>query len=273
MPENDLLKAAIQKLSSTSPVLESTAITHVDRMKVALCGDSGTGKSNVIARSARKPLLHYDFDDRRESIAGLQDVIIKTIVDKNDENPTAWNILESDIGTLEYLKTQNQLPFKSIAFDSCTFLRKYAEHQFLKDSTSSSRAKFKIGTSTYLIPKDWDAVTGVQKMLEGMLNRAFALDIDVYMTFHTRPEKDQQKSTKTEFVYKDNLTIDPPNLKMLLPKFNDKWRVFIDSDGKHKVQLHADYKFAAQTVLKNVGDVEEANIQQLLGKHNQVSGK
>src|SRR5579859_1713776 len=265
MPENDLLAKAVQQLKGC---IVSTDITHIDRMKVALCGDSGTGKSNIIARTARKPLLHYDFDDRRESIAGHPDVIIKTIVDKNDETPTAWNILESDIGTLEYMKSKNELPFKSLALDSCTFLRKYAEHQFLKDSTSSSRAKFKIGVTTYLIPKDWDAVSGVQKMLEGILNRAFALDIDVYMTFHTRPEKDQQKSTKTEFVYKDNLTIDPPNLKMLLPKFNDKWRTFVDTDGKFKLQMHANWQFAAQTVLKNVADIEEADIQKMLEKHN-----
>jgi hypothetical protein len=126
----------------------------------------------------------------------------------------------------------------------------------------------RVGLTNYLIPKDWDAVTGVQKMLEGILNRAFALDIDIYMTFHTRPEKDQQKSTKTDTVYKDNLTIDPPNLKMLLPKFNDKWRTYIDANGKYMLQLHANWQFAAQTVLKNVGDTEEANIQKMLEKHN-----
>jgi hypothetical protein len=95
------------------------------------------------------------------------------------------------------------------------------------------------------------------------------LDVDVYMTFHTRPEKDQQKSTKTEFVYKENLTIDPPNLKMLLPKFNDKWRTYIDGN-KYMLQMHANWQFAAQTVLKNVGDTEIADIQAMLNKHNKV---
>ena len=267
MPENKLLEQAIQQLKDCH---KSEDITHVDRLHVALCGDTGTGKSNLIARTARKPLLHYDFDDRRESIAGITDVIIKTLVDKNDETPTAWNTLESDIGTLEYLKGKNELPFKSLALDSCTFLRKYAEHQFMHDCTSSSRNKFKIGTTTYIIPKDWDAVTGVQKMLDGILNRVFALDIDVYMTFHTRQEKDSVKSTKTDTVYKDNLTIDPPNIKVLLPKFNDKWRTFVDNDGKFKVQIHADWKFAAATVLKNVEDVEIADIGKMLEKHNKV---
>jgi hypothetical protein len=92
------------------------------------------------------------------------------------------------------------------------------------------------------------------------------------MTFHTRPEKDQQKSTKTEFVYKDNLTIDPPNLKMLLPKFNDKWRTFVDTDGKFKIQMHANWQFAAATVLENVEDVEIADIGKILEKHNKSLG-
>lgn len=267
MPENKLLEQAIQQLQGCH---KSEDITHIDRLKVAVCGDTGTGKSCLIARTARKPLLHYDFDDRRESIAGIDDVVIKTLVDKNDETPTAWNTLESDIGTLEYLRDKNELPFKSIALDSCTFLRKYAEHQFMKDCTTSSRNKFKIGVTTYIIPKDWDAVTGVQKMLDGILNRVFALNVDTYMTFHTRNEKDNVKSTKLDTVYKDNLTVDPPNIKVLLPKFNDKWRTFVDTDGIFKVQIHADWKFAAASVLKNVEDVEEADIGKMLEKHNKI---
>lgn len=265
MSETLLLEQAIQALQGCRIASE---MTNIDRLKVALAGDTGTGKSCLIARTCRKPLLLYDFDDRAESVAGNKDTIIKTLTDIRDDEPRAWAALESDFGTLEYLKGKNELPFKSLAFDSCTFLRKYAEHQFMKDSTGSSRNKLKIGLTNYIIPKDWDAVTGVQKMIEGILNRAFALEIDVYMTFHTRQEKDAVKSTKTEAVYKENLTIDPPNLKMLLPKFNDKWRTFVDVDGKFKVQLHADWKFAAASVLKNVGDTEEADIQKFLEKHN-----
>lgn len=260
--ENKLLEV----MQTLGGCIESASITNVDRLKVAICGEPKTGKSSVIARTCRKPLMHYDFDDRKESIAGLADIVIKTLVDKNDTTPIAWSALENDLGTLEYLKQKNELPFKSIAIDSVTFLRKYAEHQFLKDNNSASRAKFTIGTTQYLIPKDWDAVTGVQKMLETMFNRLFALDVDVYATFHTRPEKDQQKSTKTDFVYKEKLTVDPPNIKMLLPKFNDQWRTYV-SDGKYMVQLKPDYLFDAATVLKNLDGTEEANIEKMLAKH------
>lgn len=263
MPENDLLQSALQSLQGC---VTASSMTNVDRLKVAICGDPKTGKSYVIAKTARKPVLHYDFDDRAESIAGLPDVIIKTLYDKNDTTPTAWAQFESDLGTLEYLKEKNQLPFKSIAIDSITFLRKYAEHQMLKDTTTS-RSKYKVGMTEYLVPKDWDAVTAVQHMLETMFNRVFSLGIDVYATFHTRLEKDQNKSTQTQIVYKDSLTIDPPNLKMLLPKFNDQWRTFIDG-SKYMLQMKPDWQFNASTVLKNIAENEEADIQKLLEKHN-----
>ena len=264
MPEESLLQKLTTQLGGC---VVATDITQVDRLKVAICGEPKTGKSNVIARTARKPVLIYDFDDRKESIAGQADVIIKTLVDKEDTKPEAWGKLESDIADLTYFKSQQPLPFKSIALDSMTFLRKYAEHQFMKDSNTTARFKVKVGVTDYIIPKDWDAVSGVQKMLEGILSKLFALDVDVYATFHTRPEKDQRKSSGTNVVYTEKLTVDPPNLKMLLPKFNDMWKTYIDS-GKYMLQLKPDWQFDAATVLKNVNETEEADIQKLLEKHN-----
>lgn len=255
----------LAKIGNTTQAMD---ITQVDRLKVAICGNPKTGKSRVIAATARKPVFVYDFDDRKESIAGSDGVTIKTLIDIKDDEPIVWPILEADMEVFKYFKAQGKLPFKSMAFDSMTFMRKCAEHQFMKDSTGSSRFKVKVGQTNYIIPKDWDAVTGVQKLLESLLSRAFALDVDVYATFHLRPEKDQQKSTKTEFVYKDNLIVDPPNLKMLLPKFNDTWRTFVNGNGEYKLQLKPDFLFEAATVLKNVEKEEDSNITELLRKHN-----
>lgn len=260
------LLTAFEYFEGDKPI-ETVDITNLDRIHAAVCGEPKTGKSSIIARTARKPLLVLDGDDRRESIAGLEDVYVKTLIDTEHTNPIAWNELEKIIANLTYAKTQNKLDIKSISIDSMTYWRKYAEHQFLNDSTGSSRAIFKVGQLKYLIPKDWDVVSGVQAMLETLFIRLFALDIDVYATFHTRPEKDQAKSTKTDFVYKDNLTVEPPNLKMILPKFNDVWRTFVE-DGEYKVQLKPDYVFNASTVLKNVENVEKADIQELIKKHN-----
>lgn len=256
------LLEALELLKATNAV----EVSKADRLKAAVCGIPKSGKSCLIARTCRKPLLDYDFDDRRESIAGIPDVHIKTLVDKSDDNPTAWGELESDLGTLEYLKGKGALPYRSIALDSITFLRKYAEHQFIKDASTTSKAVFKIGTAKYIIPRGWDSIVGVQKMLEGILTRFFALGVDVYATFHTRQEKDQTRSTPELAIYKDNLTIDPENLKVLLTKFNEVWRCYLDGNN-FKMQMKPDSLFSAATALHINEETVDQNIQAILEEH------
>jgi hypothetical protein len=239
-------------------------ITKVDRIKAAIVGEPKSGKSKLIADTARKPLFHCDFDDRQESIAGAKDTVIKQYLDPDAMTPNGWNALEGDIATFEWLKKEGKLPFKSFALDSMTFLRQLAENQMMKD-TNMFRA-YKVGNLKYPIAQGWDAVVEVQKMLQTLLARLFALDIDIYVTFHIKNEKDKQKSTKEETVYTDKLTVDPQNLAMLLPKFNETWRTFIDTDGSFKVQTKQDWRFNAATAL-HIDGVEAPNISEMIEKH------
>jgi hypothetical protein len=246
-------------------VVDASSITHTDRLKVAVCGEKKSGKSKLIADTARKPLLHYDFDDRRESIAGAKETIIKTLIDPDSTRPQAWGILESDIASLEYAKQQKTLIFKSLALDSGMYLRQIAENQMMKETSNMRKAK--IGLTTYQIAQGWDAVNYVHRMLYQLLRRLFALDIDIYVVFHTRNEKDKVKSTKEDTVYTERLTVDPQNLEVLLPMFNETWRTYIDMDGSFKVQTRQDWRFNASTALR-IDGVEEPNIQAMLDKHN-----
>jgi len=239
-------------------------ITKVDRIKAAIVGEPKSGKSKLIADTARKPLFHCDFDDRQESIAGAKDTVIKQYLDPDAMTPNGWNTLEGDIATFEWMKKEGKLPFKSFALDSMTFLRQLAENQMMKD-TNMFRA-YKVGNLKYPIAQGWDAVVEVQKMLQTLLARLFALDIDVYVTFHIKNEKDKQKSTKEETVYTDKLTVDPQNLAMLLPKFNETWRTFIDTDGSFKVQTKQDWRFNAATAL-HISGIENPNIEEMIEKH------
>lgn len=256
-----LSSIGIQGLTSASNV------TNTDRLKVAICGEKKSGKSKLIADTARKPLLHYDFDDRRESIAGATDTIIKTLIDSDSTTPQAWGILESDLASLEYAKRNGNLPLKSLALDSATYLRQIAENQMMRDTNQMRSSK--IGLTSYRIAQGWDAVNYVHRMLYQLLRRLFALDIDIYVVFHTRNEKDRVKSTKEETIYTDRLTVDPQNLDILLPMFNETWRTYVDVDGNFKLQVRQDWRFNASTALKigeNYG-VEEPNIQALLEKN------
>jgi GTPase SAR1 family protein len=264
-PENNPamnMEEALQYLKGTR---QATSITSVDRLKVAVVGPGKVGKSTLIAKTCRKPLLEYDFDDRAESIAGLPDVTIKTLIDKASAFPSAWSEFESDIGTLEWLKKDGKLPFKSIALDSMSYLRQYAENQMMKDT--NNQRMFKINSTVYHIGAGWDAVTCVQKMLYEAIRRLFALDIDVYCVFHTAPEKDKAKSTKENTVYTERMTVDPNNLQILLPIFNEVWRAYVNADGGFRIQLKPDYYFQAASALK-VDQIEDQDIQKLLDKHN-----
>jgi hypothetical protein len=247
---------------------QASKVTNIDRLKVAICGEKKSGKSKLIADTARKPLLHYDFDDRRESIHGAKDTIIKTLVDSDSTLPQAWGILESDLASLEYAKRSGNLPIKSIALDSATYLRQVAENQMMKDTNLLRQCK--IGLTKYQIAQGWDAINYVHKMLYQLIRRFFALDIDIYVVFHTRNEKDRVKSTKEETVYTDRLTVDPQNLDVLLPMFNETWRTFVDMDGNFKLQVKQDWRFNASTALRigqNSG-IEVPDIQALLDKNS-----
>jgi len=262
--EQDLLTQYLQG------TVQASDINKVDRLKVALCGDEKTGKSNLIARTARKPLLVCDFDDRRESIAGQENVTVKTYVDADAGLPKAWGELESDLGSIEHLKKEGKLSIKSISLDSMTYLRQIASNQMMRDTNNLRKSK--IGIQNYFIAQGWDSINYVQIMLYQLIRRLFALDIDVYCVFHTRNEKDKVRSTKENTVYTDKLTVEPQNLSILLPIFNEKWRTYIDSDGLYKLQTKGDYFFSASTAL-NISNIEEQDINKILTKHNNGNKK
>lgn len=243
----------------------ASSMTNTSRLKVAVCGKQKSGKSVLIAKTARKPLLHYDFDDRAESIAGVDDTVIKTMVDKDPNSPKVWGELNADIQMLKYSKEQ---PFKSICFDSMTFLRQYAENQMMVDT--SLKRSIKVAGIQHQIAQGWDSINAVHKMFQQFLVDTFDLGIDVYCVFHTAQEKDRVKSTKDNVVYTDKLTIEPQNLNILLSKFNEVWRCYIDESGDFKLQIKADYYFGAATTLKGVESVETPDISRLLVKNEQV---
>lgn len=251
--------------------VESTSsITQVDNLKLMTLSEPGSGKTWLTC-SGRQPIYICDFDDRKQSIAGKPGVFVKSYVDRDPALPHAWSDFESDVGTLEYAKSKGELAFKTLSMSSLTYSLKAAQNQLMKDQTQLKR-KLKIGSTEYLIPAGWDAVTGAQKMIEGILNRLFELRIDIIVEAHIRREKDAS-STADRPVYTDKYTIEPQNLKMLLPMFNERWLVK-NEYGKYTVQMKPSKDFNAVTAL-HVDDEEPANITDILAKHaaNLAAGK
>ncbi len=242
----------------------------MDVLKLIILGEPGVGKSWLTC-TGRKPVYVCDFDDRKLSIAGKPDVHVKSYVDRDPRTPHAWSEFESDIGTLEYAKSKGDFKFKTIAIASLTYALKCAQNQLMKDNVGLCRT-VKVGGIPYIITQGWDAVTVAQKMVEGILNRLFELGIDIIVEAHIRREKDPS-STPERSVFTDKFTIEPQNLKMILPMFNERWLVTNDY-GDYKVVMKPNSTFNAVTAL-HVDSEEEASIEKILAKHaaNVAAGK
>jgi hypothetical protein len=248
-------------------VVNASTIKTLERLKLMLLGEPGSGKSWLVC-TGRKPILVYDFDDRSESIANKPGVYIKTLIDRNQQQPIAWSTLETDIGALEYAKQKGELRIRTIALDSLTNLIKAAHNQLMKDNEKLSR-KIRVGSKDYLITQEFDAITTTQKMIEGILNRLYELGIDVICTAHIRREKAAEYTVKIP-KFTDKYTIDPQNMKYLLPGFNERWFL----KDRYEVLIHPDYEFNAVSALRIKEDVlqpDEHFIEKVLERHHQAS--
>lgn len=242
------------------------SITQVDKLKLILLGEPGVGKSWLTC-TGRQPIYVADFDDRAASIAGKPGVVIKPYVDRTPLQPHAWSDFESDLGSFEYAKQQGKLQFKTFAIASLTFMLKAAQYQFMKDNPGLSRSIKSNGTE-YKITQGWDSINMGQRMLEGVFNRLFELGIDVIVEAHIRREKDAA-STEKNPKFTDKWTIEPQNLKMLLPAFNERWLV-TNEYGSFKVKTKPCDDFNGVTAL-NIDGEEDCNITNILAKHEQRS--
>jgi AAA domain-containing protein len=236
--------------------------TNFDRLHLVALGEPGSGKSRLSV-TGRKPILVFDYDDRTESIAGFKDVLVKTYKDASQDRPNAWAETERDIGVLEYeFQNAKTLAVKTIVFDSLTFMLKAAHNQLMADQAHLCRT-LRVNGRTYKITQGWDAVNVAKSMVEGLINRAFALKTDVILTAHIRKEK-AADWTEENPSFTGKWTIEPQNLKMLLPMFNERWFM----TDEFKVVTKPNYEFNGVTAL-NIDAVMPGDIEQILRTHEE----
>jgi len=241
----------------------ATTVSPGRRLSIAIVGKPKVGKS-WFAATAPPPVLHYDFDNRAESLAGKEGVHVKTLIDEQQTSPTAFKAIEADLNILKYRKSQGKPIPASYVFDTVTYLKKCIENELFTQGLAYRSIKLS-PTSSVRMSKNWDAVNGVEAAMQYLITEFGALG-NIVFVFHEKPEKDVTESKPEMTAYTDQITVDPQYLAKILSRFNEVYRIEIDSSQKHVVTCKPGYQFTASTSL-NVDKQEEPNIQKMLIKH------
>lgn len=252
-------------LEGLQEVTEATKLNSTDRLKISIIGKPKSGKS-WFAVSAPKPIRVYDFDDRKESIAGREGVFPVTLIDVNQATPTAMKFIESELSTLKYKKDQGKPIPSTFVFDTVTNMIKCMENELFSQESSLYRGIRLTPTKVLRLRKSWDAFNGVEGYLRYIIGEFSQLG-NLIFVWHSKPEKDKTESTPEKTVYTDQVTVDPQGYATMLSLFNEVYRITINENNQYSVQCKANYEFTGSTTLL-IDDVEEPDIMKIIEKHH-----
>lgn len=267
MSETNIIKSesAFEGLQGITPVPEINAGT---RLKIAIIGKPKTGKS-WFAATAPGNVLHYDFDERYESLSTLapeykSKVQVKTLVDAAQSSPTAFKGLEADLNLLKYRRSEGKPIPDSYILDSATYLKKAIENEYFAGGGTSRSLKIS-PTTSILRGKDWDTVNAVIGAMEYLITEYSALG-NLIVVFHEKPEKDKTASTDKVTKYTDKITVDPQFMAVLLSRFNEVYRIDLDYQQDYVVTCRPTGEFLGSTTLL-IDKEEKPSIAEILAKH------
>lgn len=268
-PNTDIIikPKEIDYFEGITGIIPASSIKAGTRLKIAIMGEPKTGKS-WFAATAPGPVLVYDFSNRAESLAGKENVMVKTLEDVDQKNPTAFKALESDISTFKYRKEKGRPIPATFVFDEVTPLVKFIQNECFTQGLDYRAIKLS-ASSSIRMSSNWDAVNAVDRALNYLIGEYSQLG-NIVFVFHEKPEKDKTKSTDKKTVYTEKITIDPQFLAPILSRFNEVYRIEIDGSNKHVVTCKPSSEFTASTSL-NIDAQEQPNIQNMLAKHNSRS--
>jgi AAA domain len=252
-------------------MIDATSATNLspfDRLMLLLVGAQKSGKSRF-ACTARKPILNYDFDKRRASIAGQPGVYIITLSDDphSGMQPSAYNdylrtlyVLETK-GTLRALgedikapdwKDWPDLPPKTTVVDSVQSIAA-ATNAYCLYTNKDIRRSIKIGGSEVFFNNGWDAVNSEMATVKNAIERMVALPFkpDCILVFHESDEE-HPNSTPEKRVYTGKKSLYPARYGGIFNTtwFNEVWRVTREGNATiPTIQVLPDYRFTASSNL------------------------
>jgi hypothetical protein len=250
--------------------IPATNLDTSQRLKIAIVGKQKSGKSWFAAKSPG-PVRIYDFDERADSLATLpleikKNINVMTLRDDSQVSPTAMKTLEGELSMLKYKKKQGKLIPATYVFDTVTYMKRAMENELMSQMGDKFYRVLKVTSSTAIrIPQGWDVVNGVEGYIQYLITEYSALG-NIIFIFHERNEKDVVESTDKITKYTSQYTVDPQYLAKILSKFNDVFRIQINSARQYEVTCKPDYEFNAATTLL-VDAKEPPSILDMVAKH------
>jgi hypothetical protein len=249
----------------------ASSIEASDRLKIAILGLPKAGKS-WFASTAPGPIMYYDFDDRAISLAGKPNLFIKTVQDKNQQNPTGMKEIEKDLSNFKYRKLQGKPIPKTFVFDTVTYLKKAMENElFAQDPGLARRIQTGKGPKDYImVGKNFDVINAIQGYVQYLIAEFSDLG-NLIVIYHERDQKDRKLSTVTEAKYTGKVTVDPQYLEGSLTLFNEVFRVQVkgqlgNAAAKYTVTCKTTNEVNASTTLL-LDSEEPPNLMQMIAKH------
>lgn len=232
--------------------------TAFDRLLLILCGAEKSGKSRTAA-TARKPIVFFDFDKRRQSLAGIKDVYAFTFIDEQwPKMPTGYNDCLTVLSKLENGATMKDLvpgatdtrQPRTIVFDSLASMGKSAG-QYALYTNKDIRRSLKVGGQEIFMPGGWDAWNAETESVFSAVMRAIALPSkpDIILIFHESAEE-MPDSTPEKPKFTGKLNLYPGRYRIFNKYFSEVWRVTREAGGVvPKIQVIPDYRFTASSNL------------------------
>jgi AAA domain len=236
--------------------------TPFDRLRLVLVGKEKTGKSKLAA-TGRKGVLVFDWDNRRESLAGMKGVRAVTLCDPGNPitQPTAFNDGTTILTKLETARTFTGIGFKNVpekedeiktvVVDSVYSMARAAAN-FAKYTTQDLARTIRIGSMIVRLTNGWDTWNAEIGLVEQFIERLLALKgMDIILIFHEENEE-APSSTPERRNYTGRFEPFPARYGNIIKYFNECWRLTRDKPGAPTIQREPNYQFQASS---NLGDI------------------
>lgn len=253
-----------------------------ETLKLVLAGRQKSWKS-LTAATGRKPVLFFDFDLRREALAGKPGVHVVTFREPGEafKLPEAYENLIDVLTLLEEHECRlkplgfdvpDDLRVKTIVIDSISTLGR-AAMKFALYGTPEIRRTINVGGKRdFNIPMNFDAWAAEMDMVIEIVLRTMGLGVDTTIVLHLADEEAPESTIKDK-LYTGRKVVFPVRYRHLLTYFNEVWmmKLIPDPDGGRSwvgcAQTRPDYLFDSATAMLLDHDEVRPNIEALIQKH------